>query len=79
MVEGALPNEPPVLPAAVIHDGRRHLGHLARPHEQLPLDLPVARTLVIRPDSLVLLAEALNYEELVLFGRALLRRLERAA
>ncbi len=61
-----------------VHDGRRHLGHLARPHEHFARDLHAARTLAARPDSLVLLAEALDYETLVLFGRALMRRLERA-
>ncbi len=60
-----------------VHDGRRHLGHLARPHEHFARDLHAARTLAARPDSLVLLAEALDYETLVLFGRALMRRLER--
>ncbi len=60
-----------------VHDGRRHLGHLARPREHFARDLHAARTLAARPDSLVLLAEALDYETLVLFGRALMRRLER--
>jgi len=61
-----------------VHDGRRHLGHLARPHEHFARDLHAARTLAARSDSLVLLAEALDYETLVLFGRALMRRLEGA-
>jgi hypothetical protein len=69
-----------------VHDGKVHLGHLApasssgsdRLREHLPRDLHVARHLATHPDALVLLAEALDYETLVLFGRALMRRLERA-
>jgi hypothetical protein len=61
-----------------VHDGRAHLGHVARRQEHLPRDLHVARHLATHPDALVLLAEALDYETLVLFGRALMRRLERA-
>lgn len=66
-----------------VHDGRAHLGHLsptgAAAHGHLPRDLHVARFLATHPDSLVLLAEALDYETLVLLGRALMRRMDGAA
>lgn len=44
----------------------------------LPRNLHVARHLATHPSALVLLAEALDYETLVLFGRALQRRIERS-
>lgn len=66
-----------------VHDGRVHLGHLSptgsAAQGHLPRDLHVARFLATHPDSLVLLAQALDYETLVLFGRALMRRMEGAA
>jgi hypothetical protein len=55
-----------------------HPATPASPEANLPRDLHVARHLATHPDALVLLAEALDYETLVLFGRALMRRLERA-
>jgi hypothetical protein len=55
-----------------------HPATPAAPEANLPRDLHVARHLATHPDALVLLAEALDYETLVLFGRALMRRLERA-
>jgi hypothetical protein len=61
-----------------LHDGERHVGHLATPHEHLPRDLHVARHLATHPDAIVLLAEALDYETLVLLGRTLMRRMEQA-
>lgn len=39
----------------------------------------MARFLATHPSSLVLLAEALDYETLVLFGRALMRRMDGTA
>ncbi len=75
--------EKPKGPGHAVHDGRTHLGHLSPEvaaatgaADKLPRDLHVARFLATHPESLVHLAEALDYETLVLFGRALMRRLE---
>lgn len=63
----------------VLHDGQEFLGHLARDEERLLPHLHVARALRSDPEALALLLESAGPAALDLLGRALRRRIEKAA
>jgi hypothetical protein len=58
-----------------VHDGTVHLGHLARPEEELLPYLHAVRCLVANPEALALVLEALGPELPPIVGRTLIRRL----
>jgi hypothetical protein len=60
-----------------LHDGTVHLGHLARPEDDLLPYLHTVRCLVSNPDALALALEALGPELPPILGRALMRRVSR--
>lgn len=63
----------------VLHDGQEFLGHLSRDEERLLPHLHVARCLRSDPEALALLLESAGPAALALLGRALHRRVDKAA
>ncbi len=59
-----------------LHDGGLHLGHLARPDEELLPYLHAVACLAANPEAMALALEALGPEVSPILGRALMRRLE---
>ncbi len=59
-----------------LHDGGVHLGHLARPDEELLAYLHAVACLAANPEAMALALEALGPEVSPILGRALMRRLE---
>ncbi len=77
----AIPNHRAVSPktkrlGVPLHDGRRHLGHLARPEPALVHPLHAARCLLLHTGALAHLLQALPKDELATLGRLLMRRVE---
>ncbi len=59
-----------------LHDGGIHLGHLARPDEELLPYLHAVACLAANPEAMALALESLGPEVSPILGRALMRRLE---
>ena len=62
-----------------LHDGQEFLGHLSRDEERLLPHLHVARCLRSDPEALALLLESVGPAALAVLGRALHRRVQKAA
>ena len=60
-----------------LHDVGLHLGHLARPEEELLAYLHAVACMAANPEAMALALEALDPEVSPILGRALMRRLER--
>ncbi len=59
-----------------LHDGQEHIGHLARPEEELLPYLHAVRCLVANPEAMSLALAAMGSEVSARVGRAVMRRLE---